>query len=301
MKKTAIFISALFVLSLVSLETNAQQRIEIRAGDFSGMPRMEPVSKQILDNARYRVYYRMEFSQDVENLDLRTETQTILLIGERYSAFLDHNALRADSLMDAAYRSNAGLEETIRALTLGGVVRFRTTVIKNYPERGSFTFQESIMTDEHRYVDNDVNISWTLVNEEREIAGHVARKATTTFRGRDYIAWFAPSIPISEGPFVFSGLPGLILEIYDTENHYRFTINGFAAATEDTPIYLRNRNLVHSSRDDVRRMVRNLSENPGMMLQALSGEVTINAPGMSNEEVQRRLNRPRPFNPIERY
>ena len=300
MRTTTIFISMFFVLSLVSLETNAQRQIQISDPSGLGLGRMEPISKQIFDNARYRVYYQMVFSQDVSNLDLRTEAQTILLIGTKHSAFLDHNALRMDSIMNVLYQTNTNPMEAVAQLT-SFRARFNTTIIKNYPERGSFTFQEVVGGDNHRYVDRDVNLNWTLVNEEREIAGHTARKATTTFRGRDYIAWFAPGIPISEGPFVFSGLPGLILEIYDTENHYRFTINGLTAVTGNDPIYLVDRDVVHSSRNDVRRMLRNMSENPAIAIQALSGGATINISDISKEEVQRRLSRPRPFNPIERY
>ena len=294
--KIAIFTSALFVLLLVSLETNAQT-ISVNPADLSGM-RVDSVPKHIVDNARYRVFYRMVFSQDVENLDLRTEAQTILLIGTNHSAFLDYNVLRSDSLLNVIYRNNADAGEVfVQLMPFRRLVNFNTTIIKNYPERGSFTFQERIMDDNHRYVDRDVNLNWILVNEEREIAGHTARKATTTFRGRDYIAWFAPGIPISEGPFVFSGLPGLILEIYDTENHYRFTINGLTAVTGYDPIYLRDRNVVRSSRDDVRRMLRNLSENPGLRLQGITYTVT-NARGQT---IASRNSRPRPFNPIERY
>ena len=45
-------------------------------------------------------------------------------------------------------------------------------------------------------------------------------------RGRNYHAWFAPEIPLNEGPWKFNGLPGLILEVYDTQDHYHFTLIG---------------------------------------------------------------------------
>jgi GLPGLI family protein len=34
-------------------------------------------------------------------------------------------------------------------------------------------------------------------------------------------AWFSPEIPVSEGPDVYAGLPGLILDLEDGQNVYR--------------------------------------------------------------------------------
>lgn len=50
------------------------------------------------------------------------------------------------------------------------------------------------------------------------------QKATTNYGGRTWTAWFAPDIQIQDGPYVFSGLPGLILKINDDLNDYIFDI-----------------------------------------------------------------------------
>lgn len=57
---------------------------------------------------------------------------------------------------------------------------------------------------------------WKITNETKKIGSFKCKKATTKFRGRNYIAWFAPEIPVSYGPWKLNGLPGLILEAYDT-------------------------------------------------------------------------------------
>ena len=48
----------------------------------------------------------------------------------------------------------------------------------------------------------------------------------TTFWGRNYNAWFTVDIPRNDGPWLFSGLPGLILRIQDTEGVFQFTAVG---------------------------------------------------------------------------
>jgi len=63
---------------------------------------------------------------------------------------------------------------------------------------------------------------WNITSETKDVAGYSCTKATTTYRGRAWIAWFTPQIPISFGPWKLFGLPGLIVEAYDTDNKYAF-------------------------------------------------------------------------------
>jgi GLPGLI family protein len=66
--------------------------------------------------------------------------------------------------------------------------------------------------------------NWQIGNEQKQIANYTCYKATTTFKGRNYQAWFTPEIPVPYGPYKFSGLPGLILEIRDTQGHHVFEL-----------------------------------------------------------------------------
>lgn len=66
------------------------------------------------------------------------------------------------------------------------------------------------------------NFNWAITSKTKKIENITCHLATTTFRGRTYNAWYAPSIPIKYGPYKFSGLPGLILAINDTENDVIF-------------------------------------------------------------------------------
>ena len=65
-------------------------------------------------------------------------------------------------------------------------------------------------------------INWHLIDEHKKIGKFNCQKATTTFRGRKYEAWFTPEIPIPTGPWKLHGLPGLILEAQDETNEYSY-------------------------------------------------------------------------------
>jgi GLPGLI family protein len=60
------------------------------------------------------------------------------------------------------------------------------------------------------------SINWIITNEKKNIQNYLCTMAKAKFRGRSYEAWFTNDLPISDGPWKFKGLPGLILEISDT-------------------------------------------------------------------------------------
>ena len=62
--------------------------------------------------------------------------------------------------------------------------------------------------------------NWIITDETDIILGFPCIKATTNFRGREWIAFFTPDIPVQEGPWKLYGLPGLILKAYDSKRHY---------------------------------------------------------------------------------
>lgn len=59
-------------------------------------------------------------------------------------------------------------------------------------------------------------MNWKIEIESKKIGKFTCKKATTTFRGRNYIAWYTTDIAVPFGPWKLNGLPGLILEAYDT-------------------------------------------------------------------------------------
>ena len=100
---------------------------------------------------------------------------------------------------------------------------------------------------------------WKLHNETMTILEHCCQKATCQWRGRDYVAWFAPDIPVKRGPWRFNGLPGLILKIYDTNRFYTFEAVSLKKVNE--PMMLYDFNYSKSTRQRVRKLQRVLQVN----------------------------------------
>ena len=70
----------------------------------------------------------------------------------------------------------------------------------------------------------DEKLNWKIFPETKKLEDIRVQKAEVDYGGRHWIAWFAPDIPISEGPYVFEGLPGLIVQITDDRKDYDFTL-----------------------------------------------------------------------------
>lgn len=69
-------------------------------------------------------------------------------------------------------------------------------------------------------VDQWESFLWEIKEEEKRIGNYICKKAIGKFRGREYTAWFAEEIPIASGPWKLFGLPGLILEAFDSKMEF---------------------------------------------------------------------------------
>ena len=61
---------------------------------------------------------------------------------------------------------------------------------------------------------------WKVSTERKEIMGLETHKATI---GDSITAWFCPTIPVQDGPGLYCGLPGLILDLEDGQTIYSCT------------------------------------------------------------------------------
>ncbi len=81
-------------------------------------------------------------------------------------------------------------------------------------------------------------LKWTLVPDStREILGYACNKATTSFAGREYVAWYTVDIPLPYGPYKFYGLPGLVMEVEDLTKLYIWELKGIQNLERPIKVY----------------------------------------------------------------
>lgn len=97
-------------------------------------------------------------------------------------------------------------------------------VVKNETEDFLFFSDILFSKKEAFYKDSLHKMKWELSKERKFIDSIECFKAITFFRGRSYTAWFAPGIPITNGPWKMGGLPGLVVELYDEKKDIYFVL-----------------------------------------------------------------------------
>lgn len=92
-------------------------------------------------------------------------------------------------------------------------------------EEGTVTEKRDFMGRTFLIGGDQPTYAWKITGEQSEYLGYPVQKATAVRDSTTIEAWFSPAIPISAGPELFTGLPGmiLVLSINDGKTQYAAT------------------------------------------------------------------------------
>ena len=171
-----------------------------------------------------RFMYEYKFVSDSTNkADIKTELMN-LDTTPKGSKFYSYTSYKSDSLMRVDLEKQLKTTGSINIKTdqRKGFVRY--TVAKNY-QNGNVDFRNRIGMDAFK-VTEDRKIAWKILPNKQKIGNWETQKATTEFGGRKWAAWFCNDIPIQDGPYKFSGLPGIIVKLEDQTQSHVFNLVG---------------------------------------------------------------------------
>ena len=200
-------------------------------------------SQKKLDNAYLKCQYEYIWKQDTLSGKTRDDL-LILQVGENLSKCYSYYSNEVDSIMALPNGDELWTQIFEAELKKKGVAarnfprkRMRTYVYKNYPS-GKMTVTDGVSLQDFIYEDELNAQQWEIKDSTKTILDYPCQMAACNFRGREWTAWFTTDIPVSDGPWKFGGLPGLIMEAYDKGNQYVFTIVGLQKL-ESEPIIFR--------------------------------------------------------------
>ena len=233
----------------------------------------------MIDRAHMKCLYRYVYTFDTLKNELRDDL-LILQIGKEVSKCYSYYTFQCDSLRRTPDGAKVWSELFRRAIEKDGIygdfphVRMSTYVYKNYPT-GQMTITDRISSQGYCYVDSLHTQTWTMGDSTREVLGYTCQQAMADFRGRRWTAWFATDIPVSDGPWKLSGLPGLILEAYDEGQQHVFTAVGLEWVKDEPIIFNqqdgRNHRFEPTNRLDFLRMERRFLMDSNSFIQIETG------------------------------
>ena len=192
-----------------------------------------------IDTCKVRLQYYMSYAKDTNNPKKKHEEYMLLQCGKHISKFSNYFLLKADSLSSVYAIQKMNEEEALNKLTPIIMGCDQLNIFKDYPN-AKITVTDMVPgRGFFRYVEEKSKQNWKLGQGSMIICGYECRKATTTFRGRRYVAWYAPKIAIGDGPWKFWGLPGLILQVTDEKNEYSFICSAIERPKKIEKIYMK--------------------------------------------------------------
>lgn len=230
-------------------------------------------------------------------------TDTDYVLHEEFTLFIGSDTYQSqssNSLIPLLYINANDLEGFLSAMKQGKIppTRFTSAHYINY-HKGEISTIDNIGLNEYKYTVPMESLKWTIKPENKKIGNYAVQKAQTTFGGREWVAWFTTEIPYSAGPYLFHGLPGLIVKISDTREHYIFELHNISNPEGFEFIEILDKPRITLSKAEFFALRDRFNQNPHasimQSIEAEGGSLTFDDPATaqrSANEASRRRNNP---------
>lgn len=222
MKRTTI-LSAILLVALAVFGQKAQIKVMYETKAPSLATKTQKPTKMVLLAGKDGSYYYNTMSQYVDSMNSTPEGKSKL----REIQMKAWMVQGPEGMSFDLSKGNAPLKKV------------HTYIIKD--ENNSIVYGE--WADEHGYYAEPKNEQqWTIVEDSTQtVLGYECVMATMDYHGRKWKAWFTTEIPVSDGPWKFCGLPGLILKVEDNDNLFHFIATGLESVDMEMPsLYMKN-------------------------------------------------------------
>jgi GLPGLI family protein len=191
---------------------------------------------QTPDKALARVRYSFTHLRDTTVREKPYTENMLLVIGKSASVYTSYDKLNRD------IETKKNLMEQIKSQAGSGKmsININKTSNRNYSETDYFYFaKENKFYSKERLFNNYLieedppQINWKITKDTANFSGVKCQKAVARFKGRNWIAWYAPELPFQSGPWKLNGLPGLIIEAYDDKKEVLFQFAGIDNVNEE--------------------------------------------------------------------
>jgi len=181
------------------------------------------------DTALLYIHYKFSHIRDTSNRASPYREDMVLAVGKNTGVYRSYQRQLENAQTKKQLRAQAGSSEVRLNIHRTGT----GTEYFQYPNdhkliRKEFLFGNFLVTGSLPVID------WQITGDTTTLGTLHCQKARGHFRGRDYIAWFCPDLPLHVGPWELNGLPGVIVEAYDEKKEIQFLFDGVEKTTPST-------------------------------------------------------------------
>ena len=244
--------------------------------DFEWIHKSFEEQYEVADTASMEIVYAHSMFDPVKKK--KDVVYEMLSLGNHYSKYSDYRSYKEDSLSNAKAGEKYWYNEWSNGPHRKFISRYgrsREMVMKNYND--TTTLFRGYILGFYYYQEPMHQMVWTLGDETKEILGYECSKATCRWRGRDWTAWYS-ELPYSDGPWIFGGLPGLIMELTDATGEHKIRAKGIKRDVYPFGLSKR-RSDFRTKRERYRKMMEDYIENAaakfvesGMVISGLEKE-----------------------------
>ena len=179
---------------------------------------------QKADTAQAIVHYKFSHIRDTTKRDTPYVENMVLLIGRNASVYKSYDyKMRQEQMRKSLTEQLNSGSTNLNFKSVGGLGTVNE--LFQFPNEKKFITKD-VVGNSYLVEETMPSMTWKISADTANLSGLSCQKATTHFKGRDYTAWFCPDLPYRAGPWKLNGLPGLIVEAYDTRKEVVFKFDG---------------------------------------------------------------------------
>ena len=182
-------------------------------------PTMDPVVSQVAPDT-YELVYLATF-KPYEDRDIERQLQQIIFHNGDSTIAQWSNQRKLDSI--SSIRKTTDVEWNAYPSSETYVIEINRDYLTYTESKGGIRW----------IYKEELSFNWQLENEQRSIKGYDCKKATLDYGGRSWTAWYAVDLPLNVGPYKFKGLPGMIVKITDSKDHFDFELSQFEKTDQE--------------------------------------------------------------------
>lgn len=225
----------------------------------------------VVDSAYLKCSYKLTYLKDTLKPDDKSTDLQILQVGKTISKYYSQYKLDYCNYIVNYLKKGADSYPNIKE---SGAWSYE--VFKNYPHgKETVTDIASMLKGNFVYEEDLPVFNWKISEEKQTILSYTCQKATVSFRGRDFIAWFASDIPVPNGPWKFGGLPRLILKISDSKNNFVYECQGLEQLRKKEDIKFYNVEFTKLTRSNLRELYQRFHDNFVTYIRAVLGSRVV--------------------------